>query len=463
MASFSLVVEDCSPLISYSPVDAWVDTPDDPLSTIYSGRSFHATTARGATLTFPFNGTGVRFFGGHRPDYGNFTLAVDGQVVQSGTARGDTATARHLLAGATNLPDGPHTAVLTSTGGGMDVDWIEMVPHIGASGEKISASVVDDTDSRFTYLPSDDAWRVTQGTAFTGGTVHFSSNPDAQASLKFNGDAIALYGTVSPGHSDIRVSIDGQEQPLTGRNNLTNGLHPQVLLFFGESLGDGEHTMVITGDSTSGAPPFVDIDSVSVFATVNGEGNGAIQSSRESSGRLSGALIGGIVGGIVGFLILLGLILFLIRRNLRKNVVTSKKKGSRGSDPGLPLSPELPMQQTPSMMEAQILPAKPAMSFQEFGMSRGDQGASTERYSLALSPYLGLPDSTPPSRVPSYASSMNDSTPLISGQSSRGRLITPPQAPPPAKTINGKTSMDLPKRPKKRPPTMNFGEEFKET
>jgi len=56
----------------------------------------------------------------------------------------------------------------------------------------------------------------------------FSQTPGASASLTFSGDAVALYGTVSPDHADINISVDGQEQRLPGGAGLVSIVHPQV-------------------------------------------------------------------------------------------------------------------------------------------------------------------------------------------------------------------------------------------
>jgi hypothetical protein len=448
MASFGLVVEDSSPLVSYAPDGAWVDTIDDPMVTSYSGGSFHKTTAQGATATIAFNGTSVKFFGGRRPDYGNYTITVDNQVVQTGTARNQNPSMRNLMGSATNLPDGPHTAVLTSNGGGgIDFDWLEVAPHIGTPGSKISAAVIGDADSRITYLPSDDAWTVNNDPQFTEQTAHSSTNADASATVKFTGEAIGVYGTVSADHSALRVNVDGQDRKTDGRNNAAKGSHPQTLLYFEDSLGPGEHTMVVSANPRAdGGPPLIDIDSMSVFASAE---NAAISSGPASgpSGP-SKAMIGGIVGGVVGLLLILALILLLVlrRRRPRWSVLSRTKDDSNVS----PLSPELPIQtpgmlNTPSMMEAGVLTPKPAMSFAEFSGSR--QGSIRQSLSPSFFTDVYL-SPTPMARAPSPASSNGSTAFLIGDGGGDDTTLTPP---PPAKIPGG------PSRPKQRPPTLDFG------
>ncbi|KAK0212891.1 hypothetical protein DFS33DRAFT_79037 [Desarmillaria ectypa] len=116
MASLNLVVEDVSPLIFYDPMDAWTDFPnDDSFLPNYSGMSLHTTSMEGATTTISFN-------------------------IQ--------ASSRQLLATASSLPNGNHTAVITNTGPAVDIDYIDIECQVGSGPELITA-VYDDSDSQF--------------------------------------------------------------------------------------------------------------------------------------------------------------------------------------------------------------------------------------------------------------------------------------------------------------------------
>lgn len=58
----------------------------------------------------------------------------------------------------------------------------------------------------------------------------FTQTPGASASLNFSGGAIAVYGTVSPDHADIVITVDGQAHILPGGSlGFANTVHPQVL------------------------------------------------------------------------------------------------------------------------------------------------------------------------------------------------------------------------------------------
>jgi hypothetical protein len=95
------------------------------------------------------------------------------------------------------------------------------------------------------YQPSPADWQSSSNPAFFDGTLRsvilskeipknadhifsFSQTPGASASLTFSGDAVALYGTVSPEHADISISVDGQEQRVPGGARLATGVHPQA-------------------------------------------------------------------------------------------------------------------------------------------------------------------------------------------------------------------------------------------
>lgn len=79
-------------------------------------------------------GTGIEVYGGHRPEYGVYSMTVDGQTVASGTAASSGIEVQQLLGSATGLANGPHTAILTSSGVGMDIDWANLITQTGSPG-----------------------------------------------------------------------------------------------------------------------------------------------------------------------------------------------------------------------------------------------------------------------------------------------------------------------------------------
>lgn len=58
----------------------------------------------------------------------------------------------------------------------------------------------------------------------------FSQDPSAAASTRFQGDAIAIYGTSAPDHAGLRVTLDGEVTIVGGGRGHVNRLHSKVLL-----------------------------------------------------------------------------------------------------------------------------------------------------------------------------------------------------------------------------------------
>lgn len=179
-----LAVDDSSPLLSYSPAGAWIDTPDnDPVVSQYQGHSLHVSSNKDATATLKFNGTGVWFYGGRRQNYGGYSLTVDGKVLSSGTSAASNSTAQQVLVGASSLGMGEHTAVLTNTGtGAVDVDSVLFETQVGTTrcvlylyqcincaeaipSGTVSYAIIEDGSSNVTYSGSD--WLYSSNAMFS--------------------------------------------------------------------------------------------------------------------------------------------------------------------------------------------------------------------------------------------------------------------------------------------------------
>ncbi|KAF8197847.1 hypothetical protein BJ912DRAFT_1076102 [Pholiota molesta] len=473
---FNMTVEDSSPLITYSPAGSWIDTPtNDPLASTYSGASYHTTDAQGAIATIAFNGTGLSIFGGRRPNYGTYSITVDGQVITSGSSQANVASGNQLLGSASGLVYGSHTVVLTNTGGvPIDIDWIEFETQVeGSETGNMSMETIDNTNSSIVYSPS-AAWGSNTNADFFNGTLSFTQTPGASASLTFTGGAIAVYGTVSPDHANIVVTVDGQVQTmLGGANGFSDQVHPKTLLYYQTDLStDTPHEFTLTGDSQS-AGHFIDLDMITVF-TVTPSNNSTTPSivnllpmktslrqalrpsasatlvsstSAVSSSRLStGTIIGAAFGGLFTFLFLLGIIAFLVLR-------TQRTRSSKIEKSMISVSPILPMQKDP---KTPILPMQMAPRDLEAGGGMTafpfpipPQKAARPRHSIAPSYYT----------TPTVYSrdSMESLSPLVPDVP----MISIPQPRPnisrkPAPVNSELAYYDTPARPSTRPPTMDF-------
>jgi len=470
MASFNVTVEDSSPLIVYAPTGAWIDTPaNDPLASSYSGDSYHIAATQSATATITFSGTGLSIYGGHRSNYGTYSISVDGQTVTSGSAQASDASARQLLGAAFGLPYGSHTAVLTNTGGGsIDIDSVDFEAQVGQPGSVAVQKTFDDNDSTISYLPSTSAWQTNSNSAFFDGTLHFSETTDASASLTFSGDAIAIYGTVAPNHANTAITLDGNSAVMPGGSGgMSSVLHSQVLLYYGSDLGPGQHTLLLSGNSQTTSTPFIDLDFINVFdaaqspdvsssssmpsVTIAAENTPvaspvlstsppSLAHSVTRSGISTGAKIGAILGGLIALLLLLALFGFLFLRRTRTRFKAIEKSM-------ISVSPILPMQGDPKALEAgirtlenPIFPLPPPKA--------------SIRHSIAPS-YYSDPEFSGHSRGGSVMSSQS-TTPLVP---SVPILSVPPARTIPRKPVPPNSASDTngrPVRPSNRPPTMDF-------
>ncbi|TFY80466.1 hypothetical protein EWM64_g3544 [Hericium alpestre] len=339
-------------------VGAWTDSPDSD-APLYSGGSFHTTSAQGASATFQFNGTGIWLFGAKRPNYGNFTITVDGKTF-AGNAQNPTAIFEQLLGGISELQMGLHTVVLTNTGShaSLDLDSLMFETQVGNPGASVTDNIVDDSNPAWKYLPSASTWAVNklQGTIQNG--IHFTQTGGAQAQLTFTGDAVALFGTVSPDHANFTVSVDGKTQSLDGGSNgIVRELHIKLLTFvqfFSNQFGPGQHTLIVTADpdepGKQNTGRFMDVDAVTVWSANGGTpvsgsssaspnptsapSSSAISvsqttsssqtatpgaaSSNSSSATATGMAIGITIAALVGVFLVVLLIFILRRRNKLK-------------------------------------------------------------------------------------------------------------------------------------------------
>ncbi|KAJ3566521.1 hypothetical protein NP233_g6953 [Leucocoprinus birnbaumii] len=325
MATQSILVEDCSPLIQYAPAGAWSDAQlNDTLATSYSGGSYHSTSIQGATATFQFSGTGFVITGGRRPGYGPFSISLDGQQLFNGNpAPGPSLI--DPLASVSGLSNELHTVILTNTGGSpIDIDAITFNTTIGSSSTKPNVTIIDDSDSRILYSPS-NAWGVNNRSDFQDGTLHFSQSPNATASLQFTGNAIAYYGTVAPDHADVAITIDNETVTMPSHSaSDVLAVRPRILMWWADGLSDGEHTMTITKVQSDTTGPFVDVDSFVVYANDQAQPSGGSNPSttHDSSPTNShtGAIIGAVVAGTVALLLIIaGVFLFLRQRRQRRD------------------------------------------------------------------------------------------------------------------------------------------------
>lgn len=120
----SCQVDDASPLVIYDPADAWVHTSGSDAQS-YGNSTFSSAQTEGATVKLSFTGTGFWVYGATKPDYGQYILMLDNQVMLYANATSDQPQFGQVLGGSSGLADGEHEVMLMSAGGGLvDFDSI---------------------------------------------------------------------------------------------------------------------------------------------------------------------------------------------------------------------------------------------------------------------------------------------------------------------------------------------------
>ncbi|CAE6437706.1 unnamed protein product [Rhizoctonia solani] len=128
---------------------------------------------------------------------------------------------------------------------------------------------IDDISPLITYKGQwTDAYRLAADpytNRYLGQTFHSSRTDGSQASFKFNGTAVWIFGAKRGNHGHFIVTIDnGDAQRIDGyapeQSDGVDGVY-QVAIFSKTGLEDKLHTVTLTNDNGSdGNRPYVDID-----------------------------------------------------------------------------------------------------------------------------------------------------------------------------------------------------------
>ncbi|KAF9532036.1 hypothetical protein CPB83DRAFT_54901 [Crepidotus variabilis] len=262
MPSFTTVVEDCSPLIVYSPQWRRGTSRDDKLDS-YSQSSFMASTKASDSLTFQYQGTSVTVVGAKRDNHGRYHVTVDSAPSYSASGISQDNSFNQTLFTA-QLEYGVHNLVLTNDEDKyLDIDYIAFDTTIGDPEEPLIINSYQDIHPAFTYSPSSSWNQADQASWFSGSSGHQSSDSSAVAQLVFKGVAVALYGSVGPRSSDhFGVKVD--DQPLRTLSAKKDQFRAQQLLFWAGDLTPGNHTLFIQQLTNRGA---VAIDYANAYTT----------------------------------------------------------------------------------------------------------------------------------------------------------------------------------------------------
>jgi len=322
MSVFNVTVDDSSPLISYTPAGAWVDSPaGDSLLSEYFDSSYHSTTAAGATATFEFNGTAVWVFGALRPNHGHFQAALDGGKPVTFDGFKATPVIRFGILTASGFPMGPHTVSLSNAPTvddqpGFDIDFIVIETTLPET--IVSNVTLDDTVSGLTYVPDAGAWTAaTNQAGFFNQTAHATQTAGASVSFAFEGDAVGLYGSVSQNQASYTINVDGTQ---SFYNSSVSTIHDQTLLYFASNLGPGPHQVTMTNGATG---QYLDLDFLQIYLTNSSSGLTTTSSDSTAigiSGINSGEIAGIVFSVILGLCLIASALICVVKRRKRSRL-----------------------------------------------------------------------------------------------------------------------------------------------
>jgi len=249
LAGAGVRVEESDPAVTLSA--GW--TNSDP-SWGWSGGAAMQSTVAGATASFTFTGTSVRWLGSRGRAMGIALVSVDG-----GPAKEVDLFARPIdeahsdIVTISGLSDGPHTLTITVTGrqnteaqgNTVVVDGFDVQPST-------TVSHWQDTDPNAHFSAG---WtKSAEGFPWSGSgvanppelpvTAQETTTTGATVTLPFRGTAISWIGYVGPDGGIATVQIDGGAPTQVDTYSPTAKYQPVV--FMASGLADTNHTLTIT-------------------------------------------------------------------------------------------------------------------------------------------------------------------------------------------------------------------------
>ncbi|KAF9522649.1 hypothetical protein CPB83DRAFT_887409 [Crepidotus variabilis] len=428
MPTLTTSIEDTSPVIVYSQSNGYQSwragsSKTDASLDSYSSGSYMVTNASQASVSFSFYGTGVQLFGSKRQGHGFYQISIDSLVYpQVNGGVNDTQGQFNVqLFSTVALAAGYHTVKMTNLGtGDLDLDYLTWQTPIGEVEDTLRTITLQDTDPAFTYNPSANWFNTPANLGFfSGGTGHATSIAGSWLELKFTGDAIALYGPLTPNGPAYTVSLDGQASG--NYSSASQAIYrPQQLLYQAGNLQGKEHTLKVqTEDNTSGSQ-FV-VDYALVYSTSTAKSTGPSLST--------GAIIGAALGSFFLLVIIIVALFFGFRcwSRYRKYGKIAVQQPRSDSEPRHTLQP---YQQGPttyadsSNSHSRLIPSTSYVSM------RSDQQQSTSSSTNITPPSTAAPWSPPPGTRVIY-STISD--PFVAGPNKaddlQAQVVTVPFTP----------------------------------
>ncbi|KAI9442464.1 hypothetical protein H4582DRAFT_1283548 [Lactarius indigo] len=307
--SFSLVVNDSSPLLSYFPFSDTLSVPNftagwnpcfsaSACSTFPgqqgNGTSFHVTSRDGAAFSVQWWGNGIQLSG---LVTGNITYDLQLDGLTNSTV---TPSSPGILAAYDNLQPTNHTLSLTvhnptnSSLALIAIDHALIKVNSTSPNVTFSTTTVDDT-----ALPFTGRWSFLNDSSLSplDSTYHTTSNVGDFVTYNFSGSAITVFGFRDATSGKISVQLDNETVVLNGATSAKEA----TTLFFRTGLNNSfPHTLTITNEDDG----LLAIGSINVTAASSNSPSPPA-SAPSSHGSRRGAAIAISLAAVLGSFVLL--------------------------------------------------------------------------------------------------------------------------------------------------------------
>ncbi|CAE6466326.1 unnamed protein product [Rhizoctonia solani] len=316
---YNVTIEDICPIIKYS--GQWTENyfnssgNNDNWIGKYQSSTFHSSQTPGDKITLTFNGTAIYIYGAKRPNYGHYTVSVDGTEKTRSDAYapqqpgGDDGLFQQLLFSQTDLENKLHEVVLANDSGGdsghnIDIDFITWT-----SGGDASASIVRFDDTNLAFWNYSTNWSSDVSPDAFNASHHRTNKAGASVEFAFEGEAVSLYGYLLYSHGFFTVALDNQEA--VALNGYTRIFYGQTLLYYADGLGPGTHVLKATNSENN---KVLGID----FADVRKSGYSDPNHVSPPKPRAKEIAIGSVFGAVGALLLVLAIWYFRRKRGARR-------------------------------------------------------------------------------------------------------------------------------------------------
>ncbi|KAJ6477472.1 hypothetical protein DFH09DRAFT_1467672, partial [Mycena vulgaris] len=253
MLTLNTTIDNVSPLITYEPSGAWRSNDKlssrDPLMILRGGST--ETWTQNATATFAFQGTWLAVNGTKNKSHGAYTVKLDDGPPRLFNASTPSDLFKTQIFNSGPIPAGQHTLIISNVDSRwvtLDIDsisWSCDPAQNASAGASLHNFMVDDTEDAFAYAPH-GSWDMDLPAFgdFSEKTGHSTSTDHASVNFTFSvRDAVSIFGTTGPENSQYIVHRQGR--PPHHFNATRNIYVSQVLLYFGDQFGPGNHTVTL--------------------------------------------------------------------------------------------------------------------------------------------------------------------------------------------------------------------------